>query len=190
MIIYRGTGAWGAGKGSNLTPPEIDGNFWELVQRLTALESDPPSPDEIDNITQNGDTITVHMQSGATFGPFTLPRPVFRPTVGVDITVSTYTPTTANTGYYHNCTHAAGCAVTIPPNSAAPFLVDAEMHWRQGAANAISFTAGAGVTLRGIDGYLLQSAAQGAVITAKCRGDDIWDLFGMFAEDTTTGTAG
>lgn len=76
--IFRTAGAWGAGKGSNLTPPEVDGNFWALLQRLVALEDDPPTPNEISNISVVGSQMKVFMQDGTVFGPFSLPVATFR----------------------------------------------------------------------------------------------------------------
>lgn len=187
-LTYRTAGPWGAGKGSNLTAAEIDGNTYDLDQRVDALETTPPEPNEIVNITQSGDTITVHMADGTTFGPFTLPRPVLRPTVTTAVSAATLTPTTSQTGYYFRCSHAVGCAVTVPNNSAQAFLVDTEIHFRQVGAGPVSFAAAAGVTINGIDGYLKETARQGAVVTLKKVGTNEWDLFGLLAEDTTTGT--
>jgi hypothetical protein len=38
MTVYRtdDVARWGAGKGSNLTPAEVDVNFWGIIQRLRA----------------------------------------------------------------------------------------------------------------------------------------------------------
>lgn len=69
---------WGTGKGSNLLPEEVDENFWELTERVTDLETSPLQPDDISNITVSGSQMTIHLQSGATFGPFTLPTAVLR----------------------------------------------------------------------------------------------------------------
>lgn len=64
-------------KGSNLTPSEVDGNFTDLDVRVDVLETTPPSPVEISNITQTGGTFTVHMDDGSRFGPFPLPVAAF-----------------------------------------------------------------------------------------------------------------
>ncbi|MGR3593106.1 MAG: hypothetical protein ACU0B9_07325 [Limimaricola soesokkakensis] len=75
MVTYRtdDPARWGVGKGANLTAPEIDGNFWELAQRLVAVETNPAAPNNISAITVVGSQMTVHMEDGATHGPFTLP---------------------------------------------------------------------------------------------------------------------
>jgi hypothetical protein len=79
-IVYRtdDVARWGAGKGSNLTPPEVDGNFWEMIQRLIALETNPPSAVSIDDITVAGNQMTIHLTDGSTRGPFTLPTAQWR----------------------------------------------------------------------------------------------------------------
>lgn len=72
-IVYRTAGDWGAGKGSNLTPAEVDENFYDLHGRVDTLETTPPTPNEITNITQSGSQLTIHMADASTFGPFTIP---------------------------------------------------------------------------------------------------------------------
>lgn len=188
VLVYRTAGAWGAGKGANLVPAEIDSNFWDHEQRIDTLETTPPEPNQISNITQTGNTITVHLQDGTSYGPFELPRPAQRPTQTLNVTAATLAPTTAQAMFYFRCSHASGCLVTIPNNTAQAFLVDTELHFRQAGANAVTFESDVGVTLNGLTGYLKKTAAQGAVVTAKKVGTNEWDLFGFLAEDTTTGT--
>lgn len=76
-IIYRTTGAWGSGKGSPLTSAEVDGNFYDLSGRVTTLETVPPEAVSIDDITQTGSDLFIHMTDGNTFGPFTIDVPVW-----------------------------------------------------------------------------------------------------------------
>jgi hypothetical protein len=68
---------WGLGKGADLTPVEVDMNFWDILQRLTAVEDDPPEAVGIDHITTTDNTFTVFLTSGASQGPFTLPSAKF-----------------------------------------------------------------------------------------------------------------
>jgi hypothetical protein len=72
-ITYRTAGAWGAGKGSNLTPAEVDLSFYDLHGRVDDLETNPPEPVEISNITQSGSQLTIHKADATEYGPFTLP---------------------------------------------------------------------------------------------------------------------
>jgi hypothetical protein len=75
MTVFRTTDLvrWGVGKGSNLTPTEVDRNFWDILVRLTAVEANPPTPISIASITTTATTFTVHLTNGATQGPFALP---------------------------------------------------------------------------------------------------------------------
>lgn len=76
-ITYRTTGAWGAGKGANLTPAEVDGNFYDLATRVTAVEANPAEPVQIDAITSSGSALTITMDNGDIYGPLTLPTAAF-----------------------------------------------------------------------------------------------------------------
>jgi hypothetical protein len=76
-IIYRTAGAWGAGNGANLTPANVDANFWDHEGRIVALETSPPEPNNIASITASGSQLTVTMDDASTFGPFTIPTARF-----------------------------------------------------------------------------------------------------------------
>ncbi|MGW8178719.1 MAG: hypothetical protein ACWGQW_08145, partial [bacterium] len=76
-VIYRTAGAWGAGKGSNLTPAEVDGNFYDHEGRIDALESSPPTPNEIADIVYEDGQITITMADDTAYGPFTIPVAAF-----------------------------------------------------------------------------------------------------------------
>lgn len=72
-LLYRTVGAWGAGKGSRLTPPEVDENFYAIEQAVNALIEDPTAAVNIADITVVGNQMTIIMTDSSTFGPFTLP---------------------------------------------------------------------------------------------------------------------
>ncbi len=76
-IVYRTVGPWGPGKGSNLTPTEVDENFDGLHNRVLVIELNPPLPVEISSITVVGSAMTINMADGSKFGPFTLPVATF-----------------------------------------------------------------------------------------------------------------
>lgn len=78
-IVYRTDGAWGLGKGSNLTPAEVDGNFYFLDQRVSTL-LDGLLPAGIDTISMTGAELTFVLDDvgGTTFGPFTIPPAALR----------------------------------------------------------------------------------------------------------------
>jgi len=72
-IKYRTAGAWGAGEGVNLTPAQVDTNFWETHLRVLELETNPPVPVNIDEIVVAGSQLTIILEDATEFGPFTLP---------------------------------------------------------------------------------------------------------------------
>jgi hypothetical protein len=78
-IIFRNTdGAkWGAGKGSALTSLEGDENNWEFLQRIQAIEGNPPLPVSIANITVVGSQFQVELTDGSSLGPYALPVATF-----------------------------------------------------------------------------------------------------------------
>jgi len=78
-IIYRTTGAWGAGQGFNLTPAQLDGNFYDLATRVNTIETTPPAAVGISSITVVGDQMTINLTNSTAQGPFTLPTPTLTP---------------------------------------------------------------------------------------------------------------
>ena len=77
-ITYRTPGAWGPGKGANLTAAEVDGNFHGLATRLTAVERNPAQPAQIDAITSSGSALTITMDNGDVYGPLPIPATALR----------------------------------------------------------------------------------------------------------------
>jgi hypothetical protein len=65
---------WGSGKGSDLTPAEVDINFWDIIQRLITLEALPDAAAGIDHFTVSGTQFTVVMTDTTTRGPYDLPQ--------------------------------------------------------------------------------------------------------------------
>jgi hypothetical protein len=115
MTVYRTTGAWGAGKGSDLTPAEVDGNFWEHIQRIIALEATTGALGaSIDYFSIVGDQLTVHMTDHSLRGPYTLPTSsyTFRGTWQPSTTYAKLDIVTINGSVY---------IVTYPHTSATSF---------------------------------------------------------------------
>jgi len=75
-IVYRTDGAWGTGKGSNLAPAEVDGNFYDLDTRVTYWEDNPPLPIEPVSITITGYNFYMGLSNGETLGPVIMTMPV------------------------------------------------------------------------------------------------------------------
>lgn len=78
MVTYRTSGPWGAGKGSNLTPAEVDTNFHELQGLINDALTGLSEPVGIDDITYDNGTLTFELSDSTTRGPFDLPLAVFR----------------------------------------------------------------------------------------------------------------
>lgn len=300
-IIYRTTdaGQWGTGKGGNLTPAEVDGNFYTLAQAIAAFDTGP-APAEIDNIVVAGNQMTIILDDAREFGPYTLPTAALRwrgnwsaatpyevndlvtvggqgvflvlvahtsdstfdpdylvgsdvayqlvlaevryafefqgdwvqstayavndvvsvPAQGIYLVLQDHTSDTAFdpdrqiaaadvyqllyaeprslvvevTGAtlvfpttiwgYHRCTNVAGCAVTLPANASAALPIGTEFHFRQCAAGAVSIVGASGVTVNVPTGANPETAALGAVLTAKKVATNEWDIFGLLAEAT------
>jgi len=74
-IIYRTSGPWGAGKGANLVPGEVDGNFFDVAQRLHVVEDNMPEvANGIAFFAVSGNQFYVHMTNGTIQGPYQLPQ--------------------------------------------------------------------------------------------------------------------
>jgi len=73
-IIYRTSGPWGSGISSDLTPNQVDFNFWQLVQDVAAKAVQGVG---ISNIVVNGDQMTVVLTDHTLLGPYTLPTAKF-----------------------------------------------------------------------------------------------------------------
>ncbi|TIM09126.1 hypothetical protein [Mesorhizobium sp.] len=184
-IVYRTTGAWGVGQGYNLTALQVDGNFYDLDQRIQAIEDNPPEPVNISNITVVGTQMTIYLEDATVFGPFTLPQANFRPSVVATVATNTHAPVLADANSYKRCTNAAGCAVTLPSNAEVAYPVDTELGYVQADDGPVTIDVPTDVTLNPVPGFLAQTAQKGALITLKKVGTDAWDFGGWLAPDVT-----
>lgn len=187
MIIYRTAGLWGAGKGVNLTAAEVDANFYDLEERLEALETYGASSETITNITSSGSTLTIYTSAG---NEYTVTVSVPRIATVQTVSGTNFEPTLAEADKYLRFTNAAGCVFNIPDNASVAFPTGTEIHLRQAtAAGTVYIGSDSGVTVNGMQGYELQTAVNGAVVTCKKVGQDEWDVFGMLADSASVGSA-
>ena len=187
-ITFRTTGVWGAGKGANLKPTEVDTNFYNLKAAIEALEANPPQPNNISNITVTGTQMTIVLEDATEFGPFTLPRAPFQPAVPGTVTASTdgtYDPVLADANTYKRYSGSSPLTVIVPDNASVAFLIGTEIVFYQAGSGAIAFEAPTDVTINPAPGCLDETAQRGASLTLKKVGTDEWDLIGWRAEDTT-----
>ena len=73
MILYRTPGPWGSGVGANLTPAQVDSNFYDVSTRVQFLELHPSAPVQITSFSAAGNQLYIHMSDGTVNGPVTLP---------------------------------------------------------------------------------------------------------------------
>jgi hypothetical protein len=78
MHFKNTDGRWGAGEG-RLPSLSVDENFYDVDQRIAALEADPDAPISVDHVSwdSTNNTISIVLTDGYTFGPFTLPAAKF-----------------------------------------------------------------------------------------------------------------
>lgn len=186
-ITYRNNGPWGAGKLSNLTADEVDENFWDHEERIVELETNPPEPIQISNITLVGTQLTIYLEDLSSY-TFTVPQAPFAPTV-VDIldvnTDAVYDLTLADANKYYRYLEAYSCTVMIPADDTLDFDIDSEITFRQAAAGQIFFDGPTDVVIHLVPGFLHATAQKGATITCKKVAANEWELTGWLAEDTT-----
>jgi hypothetical protein len=78
LTVYRTAGAWGPGLGVNLTPAQVDTNFYDLRTDVDDLIANPPTPNEISSIAVAGTAMTITLEGGQEFGPLPLPVLLWR----------------------------------------------------------------------------------------------------------------
>jgi hypothetical protein len=72
-IVYVTTGAWGTGSGTPNSAPQVDGNFYDVDQRIVGLTADIADGKRIDSITYDANSMTVHFTDGTSE---TIPLPI------------------------------------------------------------------------------------------------------------------
>jgi hypothetical protein len=73
-IVYVSTGAWGVGTGTPNSAAQVDGNFYDLDQRVVGLVADLAEGKRIDTVTYTSNSMTFHFTDGTTQ---TIPLPVY-----------------------------------------------------------------------------------------------------------------
>jgi hypothetical protein len=63
-IVYVTTGAWGAGTGTPNSAGQVDGNFYDVDQRIVALDADLAEGKRIDTVTYTSNSMTFHYTDG------------------------------------------------------------------------------------------------------------------------------
>jgi hypothetical protein len=64
-IIYVTSGTWGAGTGTPNSAAEVDGNFFDVDQRIVDLAADLDEGKRIDTVTYTSNSMTFHFTDGS-----------------------------------------------------------------------------------------------------------------------------
>jgi hypothetical protein len=182
---YVTDGPWGTGTGVPHTANGADAVIWALRGLIAALEAGTPLG--IDHITSDGAALTIVLTDASTQGPFTMPRPLQRPTITTAASGTTLTPVAAQANFYFRCTNAAGCGVTIDDDGTIP--LDTEWHFRQCAGEStdgdgtVTFDASTDTVLNIPAGKIAATHGEGAVVVVKKVGTGSYDIFGGLADE-------
>ena len=106
-ITYVTPGAWGAGTGTPNSAAQVDGNFYDVDQRIVALNADLAEGKRIDSVTYTSVSMTFHFTDGTSQ---VIPLPV---------AVITYVGQWANSTPY-----TTGQMVSVPGVGLFQILVD------------------------------------------------------------------
>lgn len=87
-IVFVTTGAWGPGTGTPNSAAQVDGNFYDVDQRLVGLTADLAEGKRIDTVTYSDNSMTFHFTDGTSQ---VIPLPV--------VTMEYMGPWTNNTPY-------------------------------------------------------------------------------------------
>jgi hypothetical protein len=63
-IVYVTTGAWGIGTGAPISAAQVDGNFYDVDQRIIDLNADLAEGKRIDTVTYTPTSMTFHFTDG------------------------------------------------------------------------------------------------------------------------------
>jgi hypothetical protein len=106
-IVYVTTGAWGTGTGTPNSAAQVDGNFYDVDQRIVELNADLAEGKRIDTVSYTSTSMTFHFTDGTTQ---TIPLPI---------------ATISYVGQWTNSTpYARGQMVSVPGSGMYQVLVD------------------------------------------------------------------
>ena len=107
-------------------------------------------------------------------------------TESVETTLATAIgPALDDAGKYFRCTSTTDITVTIPLNATIAFPTGTTLKFRQCSTGTVVLAGEGAVVLNSIDGYLAETAQEGAVIEAIKIATNEWDVFGLLAADVS-----
>jgi hypothetical protein len=112
----------------------------------------------------------------------TLTDPILTESVNAQ-TGTTYTPVLADAAKMVTLFNASAITVTIPPNSSVAYAVGSKIDFIQKGAGQVTFSQGAGVTIRstGATATAPKLRVQYSAATAWYEGSDVWYVVGDIA---------
>lgn len=128
----------------------------------------PQSELEGKTLKVSGQSIIANQADGAAEGALTIQS---------ENTSTSYTLVASDAYTALPFNNASAITVTVPPSSSVPFDTGAWMEFYQVGAGAITFAAGAGVTLRA-SGNRLTSGGQNSVCAIRYAGSNVWYVAG------------
>jgi hypothetical protein len=63
-VVYVTNGSWGTGTGSPISAAQVDGNFWDVDQRIVDLTADLAEGKRIESVTYTSNSMTFHFTDG------------------------------------------------------------------------------------------------------------------------------
>jgi hypothetical protein len=195
-ITFRTAGAWGAGIGMNLTPAQVDTNFYNLKLAVEDLQDNPTPAETIANVTVNGTQFSMVTSEAVTWGPFDIPVGGFSDAdLAWAITYTTeiaYTIQSDDNRKHFFPTDASGCVVSVPSNTDVALIVGTKLMFTQYEAGDVLFVeGGTDVVIRVPFGKEPQTAGQYCTVWIEKISTDEWIIGprGDLADSDPTVTA-
>ena len=176
-----------AGKGSELTWPELDNNFAHCLSRgnhtgtqLAETISDFGSATraQVEAELVAGSNITITPSGTGATRQLTLSTPALPTAQVVAFAGTSKTLALTDINTIVDCTSSSAVTITIPPQSSVAWTADAEIHVRMSGTGGVSIAVGSGVTVPPLTAPLALGG-QGAVVTLKRRSSDVWAVIGL-----------
>src|SRR5580765_3116778 len=64
MLVYVTTGAWGTGTGTPNSAAQVDGNFYDVDQRIVDLNAALAEGKRIESVSSSPNSMTIHFTDG------------------------------------------------------------------------------------------------------------------------------
>lgn len=165
-----------------------DGNDWEegigTVKTGNTLDRTTPLATYVSGVYDDSSPSRINLSGSAVVACAPSKRLIeelarsFRPVITESAT--TRTLVLSDAGAYILCSHASGCAITVPPQSSVEWPDGCEIHGR-GSLGNVTFVEGSGVTIDIPAGETLAATAKTAWML-KREAENSWALIGNLVD--------